>query len=216
MQSSAGLSVGTLPDSLNPSQKRKLQGQQKESSNTPRPKSATASAHSPTPPSKRMKIPTPTESSRQSSETSRSMGVTSRHTVIDLTRPSNFQPHSGAKRLVVKNFRPTPPQGVVDYYNKIWADIDIALTSIYNGQQTRSPLEVLCRSVEATCRRGKAQMLFEHLKDRSKAYLEKQLLPAMQKEVGTTSVDALRTVYRFWTLWNRQSVSASAPIGAVH
>lgn len=45
-----------------------------------------------------------------------------------------------------------------------------------------------------------------HLKDRCKTYLEKQLLPEIEKQSGISNVDGLRAVQRFWVVWNEQSV----------
>jgi len=52
--------------------------------------------------------------------------------VVDLTRgPSNFQPHSGAKRLVIKNLRTSSSLKDVDkYYEDTWNGLDAALTSV--------------------------------------------------------------------------------------
>jgi len=52
--------------------------------------------------------------------------------VVDLTRgPSNFQPHSGAKRLVIKNLRTSSSLKDVDkYYDDTWNGLDAALSSV--------------------------------------------------------------------------------------
>lgn len=52
--------------------------------------------------------------------------------VVDLTKgPSNFQPHSGAKRLVIKNLRtPSSLKDVDKYYDVTWNGLDEALTSV--------------------------------------------------------------------------------------
>jgi cullin-4 len=143
----------------------------------------------------------------RSADMSKTLGLGSRPKVIDLTRPpSNFQPHAGAKRLVIKNLRPTSTKSVDEYYGRTWSELDAALTSVFNKRPPSTPLGVLCRGVEATCRRGQAEKLFLHLKDRCKGYLEKQLLPELEKQSGTSNVDALRAVQRFWVAWNEQSV----------
>jgi cullin-4 len=134
------------------------------------------------------------------------MGMISRPGVVDLTKPSNFQPHTGAKRLVIKNLKTPSRKDVDEFYDRTWAQLDAALTSVFEGKQTASPLEVLCRGVEATCRRGRSERLSIHLKERCKAYLEKQLLPVIERESGSSNVEALRTVHKFWTVWNTQSV----------
>jgi cullin-4 len=107
---------------------------------------------------------------------------------------------------VIKNLRTTSRKDIDEFYEKTWADLDSALTSNFNREQPASPLEVLCRGVEALCRRGRGEQLAKHVKDRSKAYLEKQLLPVIEKESGPGNVDSLRAIHKYWTLWNEQSV----------
>lgn len=157
--------------------------------------------------SKRLKSSHSRENLDRSTNMSKTLGIGSRPKVIDLTRPpSNFQPHAGAKRLVIKNLRTTSTKSVDEYYDRTWSELDAALTSIFNKCPPSTPLEVLCRGVEATCRRGQAEKLFMHLKDRCKGYLEKHLLPEVERQTGTSNVDALRAVQRFWVVWNEQSV----------
>ncbi|RDW94768.1 cullin [Coleophoma crateriformis] len=136
------------------------------------------------------------------------MMVNQRSVVIDLTRgslPSNFQPHTGAKRLVIKNLRTTSNKDANEYYERTWNELDNALTSIFAREQPATPLEVLCRGVEATCRRGRAEELFKHLRDRCEKYLDSTLLPLILEQAGSTNVDGLRMVYKNWTTWNEQS-----------
>ncbi|KIN04970.1 hypothetical protein OIDMADRAFT_115783 [Oidiodendron maius Zn] len=136
----------------------------------------------------------------------KSAGIISRPGTIDLTKHSKFPTHEGPKRLVIKNLRTTSRKDIDEFYDRTWADLDAALTSTFNREQPTSPLEVLCRGVEAICRRGRGEQLSKHVKDRCKVYLEKQLLPVIEQDVGQTNVDALRTVRKFWSLWNEQSI----------
>jgi cullin-4 len=129
----------------------------------------------------------------------------SRTQVIDL-RPSNFQPHTGAKRLVIKNLRTTSRNDAEKYYEKTWKELDDALTSVFANKQPIAPLEVLCRGVEATCRRGRSQELYAHLERRCQAHIKDELLPQIKKQAGSNAVDTLRTVQRVWGLWKDQLV----------
>ena len=133
-------------------------------------------------------------------------GIAAHPIVVDLTRPSNFQPNTGAKRLVIKNLRTTSRKDVDDYYDRTWNELELALSSVFSRRSPNSPLEVLCRGVEAICRRGRADKLFTHLKSRCKTYLEDILLPAIEKGSSSSNVDALRTVKQYWTQWTEQSV----------
>ncbi|PBP27871.1 ubiquitin ligase subunit CulD [Diplocarpon rosae] len=144
-----------------------------------------------------------------SAEMSKSKGQERRPTVIDLTKPppqTNFQPNTGAKKLVVKNLRTVSrAKDLEDYYTRTWNELDAALTSVFNGQAPAVALETLFRGVESTCRRDRAADLFVHFRTRCKTYLEKELLPQVEKEAGTDTVEVLRTIHIFWTRWNEKS-----------
>jgi cullin 4 len=208
MQSPGDLSDDNIANHSRPTLKRKLNDNQINSvgsKETRQPLSAPISASLNA--SKRLKTSQSTGNLGRSADMSKPLGLGSRPKIIDLTRPpSNFQPHAGAKRLVIKNLRPTSTKSVDEYYGRTWSELDAALTSVFNKRPPSTPLGVLCRGVEATCRRGQAEKLFLHLKDRCKGYLEKQLLPELEKQSGTSNVDALRAVQRFWVAWNEQSV----------
>jgi len=127
---------------------------------------------------------------------------------VDLTvGNSNFQPHTGAKRLVIKNLRTVPQKDAEVYYTTIWNEVDAAITSVLNRQQPTLALDSLSRKVQDICRRERGSQLSLHLKDRCKTYLEKELLPIIESHAGPSNVDALRAVYKYWEVWNEQSVS---------
>ncbi|KAA8567669.1 hypothetical protein EYC84_008142 [Monilinia fructicola] len=137
----------------------------------------------------------------------KTMGV-SRAGTIDLTRVSNFQPHTGAKRLVIKNLRTTSPNDREQYFKKTWDELDDALASVFSNKQPESPLEVLCRGVEAICRRGKEQadQLYRHLEKRCRTHIKDGLLPAIVRHVGSSSVETLQFVEKVWGIWKNQLV----------
>jgi cullin-4 len=208
MQSPGDLSeedIATLP---RPSLKRKINDNRKDAASSKETRqTSSALINASLNASKRLKTSHSSGNLGRSAGMSKTFGIGARPKHVDLTRPpSNFQPHAGAKRLVIKNLRTTSTKGVDEYYDRTWSELDAALTSVFKRVSPNTPLEVLCRGVEATCRRGQAEKLFTHLKDRCKGYLEKQLLPELEKQSGTSNVDALRAVQRFWTVWNVQSV----------
>ncbi|KAK4123067.1 Cullin-domain-containing protein [Parathielavia appendiculata] len=130
--------------------------------------------------------------------------------VIDLTSPASashhhslhpsrpaLQPHLGARKLVVKNLRPSPtlsssstsgptkttttttttgtttPSSVDAYYSRIQAELDSALSCIFAGKPTAQPLERLYRGVEDVVRRGRedAAELMERLRAKCERWL---------------------------------------------
>jgi cullin-4 len=208
MQPPEDISLDNIVSTNGSASKRKLSDQQKK----PSPSKATHSSISTTaspPASKRLKTSHSSGNLGRSTNTdmSKVMVRGAGPNTIDLTRPSNFQPNTGAKRLVIKNLRTSSRKDIDTYYDRTWDELDAALTSVFSRTPPTSPLEVLCRGVEAICRRGQPDKLFTHLKDRCKASLEKQLLPTIENEAGPNEVGTLRTVHKFWTIWNEQSVS---------
>lgn len=201
------------------SSKRKLQEQQKKSAasrttSTPETQRVTSPTQSTLPFTKRLKTSHSSANIGISADMGRAQGINSRPKVVDLTRPSNFQPNTGAKKLVIKNLRTTSRQDADEYYSRTWGELDNTLTAIFERESPKSPLEVLCRGVEALCRRGMAEKLFGHVRDRCKAYLEKGLLPRIEREAGSSNIEALRTVHIYWTVWNQQAVSYSRALSS--
>jgi cullin-4 len=137
------------------------------------------------------------------------MVVTSRGT-MQAKRPSAFQAHSGAKKLVIKNLRvstPTRSASVEDYYGRTWEELDEALTAVFHGRQPAQPLEKLYRGVEDVCRKGEAEKLGEMLQARCDEYLGKEVLARIRSDSGGPNADAvtvLRTVLATWKAWTQQ------------
>jgi cullin-4 len=156
---------------------------------------------------KRLKISNSSENSAAMSKVMGTMSQTQAFADSPRTVPSGFEPHKGAKVLKIKNLRTTPKLDLEEYYDRTWTKLDAAVSATFEGLPTALPLDVLCRGVEATCRRGRAEKLASHLKDRCKTHLEKQVLPRIERDAGSSNVDALRAVYGHWTTWNSHSVS---------
>jgi cullin-4 len=161
------------------------------------------------PASKRVKTSDPAEKLRRSPGIGKTAEMISRPKTADPSRPSHIMAHKGSRRLVIKNLKTTSEEDIDAYYESTWRDVDAALTSNFNREQPATPLEILCRGVEALCRRGRADQLSRHVRDCSKTYLEERLLPVIEIEVGPSNVDSLRAVHKFWMLWNEQSVRIS-------
>ncbi|EDN05953.1 hypothetical protein HCAG_02556 [Histoplasma mississippiense (nom. inval.)] len=65
-----------------------------------------------------------------------------------MTRPSSFTPHTGAKKLVVKNLRAIPRLDQDRYLEKVWSQLDSALTAVLADQKPEQSLEELYRGAE--------------------------------------------------------------------
>ncbi|KAG0648900.1 Cullin-4A [Hyphodiscus hymeniophilus] len=190
--------------------KRKLSEQQhkspasKASRQTPSSLTNGPTAHESTPP-KRLKTSHSSANIPRPGNMSKTMGLVTRPGFVDLTRgPSNFQPHAGAKKLVIKNQRKEDRKDMDGYYDTVWKKIDNALSAVFEGE-VPPMLDRLSRQVEELCRNHREEQIFGHLRERCKAHLEKEVLPNVEREGAGTNVHALRAVLRYWKVWTAQS-----------
>jgi hypothetical protein len=125
---------------------------------------------------------------------------------------SNFTPHSGAKKLVVKNLRVIPRLDQEKYFEKIWSQLDAALTAIFNDEKPSQSLEELYKGSENVCRQGKAADLAKKLQDRCQGHIAGKILESLlAKMAEVEEVDMLRSVEAAWRAWNARLVSISHP-----
>ncbi|KAH0562716.1 hypothetical protein GP486_002621, partial [Trichoglossum hirsutum] len=139
---------------------------------------------------------------RASSVVSQSPSVSSRSP--SAARPSNFQPHTGAKKLVVRNLRKTPRLGPEAYFDQIWIQLDAALTAIFNSEKLPYSLEELYRGVENVCRQDQAAKLYEKTKERCRAYVATNLKAPLLEKTSHSDVEVLQAVQSSWKKWYRQ------------
>ncbi|CAK7564742.1 MAG: Serine/threonine-protein kinase tel1 [Sporothrix epigloea] len=124
--------------------------------------------------------------------------------------PTAFQPHSGARKLVIKNLRVAGPaahvQKVHSYYDRTRTDIDAAVQAVLANELPRVPLERLYRGVEDLCTYGQARQLYKRLQAQVKTHLQETVLGKIQAQtLGVSDVETLRTVHLHWLVWVKQS-----------
>ncbi|PKY03551.1 cullin-4B [Aspergillus campestris IBT 28561] len=124
------------------------------------------------------------------------------------SRQSNFTPHTGAKKLVVKNLRTGPRLNQDSYFDKVWGQLDDALTAVFDGGKPATSLEELYKGAENICRQGRAAVLAQRLQDRCREHVSGKLRESLvAKAGGGTSVDALRAVVESWAAWQSKLVT---------
>lgn len=135
--------------------------------------------------------------------------VGKRPEIVDLTKPPTaFQPHKGAKKLVIKNLRTTSRADDLEkYYDTAKKELLDALQAIFEQKQPRQPFERLYRGVEDLCRHGASRELYETLREQCDNYLKGSLYRSMVAEAGSSNVDMLRSTYKHWVIWNTQSTT---------
>jgi Cullin family len=122
-------------------------------------------------------------------------------------RPSNFTPHSGAKKLVVKNLRSGPRLNQDTYFEKIWGQLDAALIAIFSDGKPDASLEELYKGGENVCRQGRAAVLAHKLQEKCKEYVTQVLRPSLVARAGDgDSISTLRAVVDTWTTWSSKLV----------
>ncbi|MCJ1358579.1 MAG: hypothetical protein MMC33_008579 [Icmadophila ericetorum] len=118
-------------------------------------------------------------------------------------RPTNFTPRTGAKKLVVKNFRKTQKSSSHDYCNQVWAQVDASLGAIFSERKTPYSLEELYRGVENVCRQDKAESLYQKLCEKCQDHvLQRSKAPLLGEAGGKSDVELLQAVVSAWSTWN--------------
>jgi cullin-4 len=129
--------------------------------------------------------------------------------VIDLTkRQSAFQPHSGARKLIIKNLRSPVNHDarIQEYYARTEKELEGALDAIFNSRIPAIPLERLYRGVEDICRKGNADTVYRTLKDKVDSHLKNVILPKIQSAAKMSNLDVLKRTLVEWKTWNSQTV----------
>jgi hypothetical protein len=129
---------------------------------------------------------------------------------IDLTRSSAFQPHNGAKRIVIKNLRQpgaAREAQVRDYYAETEKILDDMLTVVLAGGKPLVPLERLYRGVEDHCRNGNAGKIHLVLRDRVDSHVSRVILPRVQRSGEGSNLNMAKQLLAEWHLFNAQIVS---------
>ena len=120
-------------------------------------------------------------------------------------RLSNFAPHQGPKKLVVKNLRTTPRIDPQQYLEKVWKEQDVSLDSIFNRQKEPYSLEELYKGSENACRQGKAPELYQRLKEKIKTHLSSTIRRSMQDGAnGARDIELLDAFVEAWKSWEKQ------------
>lgn len=123
-------------------------------------------------------------------------------------RQGNFSPNVGAKKLVVKNLRTGPRVNNEPYFDKIWAQLDAALSDIFDGKKPSLSLEELYKGAENVCRQDRAALLAKKVQSRCKEYVSGKLRDNLvTRSGGGTDVDTLRAVIEAWSAWHSRLVS---------
>ncbi|KAL2860708.1 cullin-4B [Aspergillus lucknowensis] len=121
---------------------------------------------------------------------------------------SNFTPHTGPKRLVVKNLRTSTRLNQDSYFDKVWSQLDAALSRIFEGGKPEISIEELYKGAENVCRQGRAVVLSKRLQGRCREHVAGKLHDTLvDKARMGSNIDTLRSVVEAWKLWQSMLVT---------
>lgn len=123
---------------------------------------------------------------------------------------TGINPHAGAKKLVVKNLKPSTNWDSKAYLEKIWGQVDEALARIFKDGHDGFSKEDLYRGVENVCRQGGASTLFSRLEGRCRTHVQRDMSDPLLAKANNDSVSVLRAVLEQWTRWKEQMVTIRA------
>lgn len=125
-------------------------------------------------------------------------------------RSLSFSPHTGAKKLVVKNLRTTPKINPDQYFSKVWAQLDASLTAIFSSEKPSYSMEELYKGTENICRQGKAPELYRNVFQRFQNHTAKTMRSSLQAKTNVGSnVAVVTALVDAWATWNKQLVCST-------
>ncbi|KAB8360732.1 hypothetical protein FH972_024467 [Carpinus fangiana] len=117
---------------------------------------------------------------------------------------------TGAKKLVVKNFRTTPKSDPTQYCDLTIKQLDEALTAIFADRRPTLSNEELYRGCENVCKLGKPDQLAKKLLQRIKQHVSGDLKATPSAAAGGSNVQVLNAVITAWKKWRRQLILGGA------
>lgn len=123
---------------------------------------------------------------------------------------SGINPHAGAKKLVVKNLKPSTNWDSKAYLERVWGQLDDALARIFKDEHDGFSKEDLYRGVESVCKQNGASTLFSRLEGRCRTHVERDMGEPLIVKADQDSVSVLRAVLQQWQRWKEQMVTIRA------
>lgn len=120
-------------------------------------------------------------------------------------RSSNSTPHTGPKMLVVKGLKRVSRPDPEEYYNRVWVQLDAALSTIFLGERLSSSMEELYRGVEILCKQDRASALYKKLCEKCTWNITTRVRETLVHASDTESaVEILEAVVQAWSTWSQQ------------
>ena len=119
-------------------------------------------------------------------------------------RSTNMAPHTGPKKLTIVNLKRTPKTDPDEYFERVWKQLDAALSAIFSESQLPCSMEELYKGVEIACRQGRASVLNTKLCERCTRYISSEVKESLEQKTNTSSnVEVLDMVVSAWSSWSK-------------
>ena len=120
-------------------------------------------------------------------------------------RSTSITPHTGPRRVEVKNLKQVSRSDPDEYYNRVWAQLDAALSAIFSKQKLSYSMEELYRGVEIVCKQDRAPELYKKLCEKCTRDIASRVKEPLRKRSDTGSaVEVLETVVQAWSTRSKQ------------
>ena len=124
---------------------------------------------------------------------------------IDSVRSTNNAPRTGPRKIVVRGLRKVSRSDPDEYYNRVWGQLDVALSAIFLGEILSYSMEELYRGVEIVCKQDRAAALYKKVREKCASQVSSRIkAPLASAAEVDSAVEVLREVVRAWSIWNKQ------------
>lgn len=127
-------------------------------------------------------------------------------------RQVGFGQNKEPRKFVVKNLRKTPKTDLSAYYEKVWTQLEAAISAIFKDEKISCSKEELYTGVEILCRQGRAPWLYQKLCERCKAEVARWAKqPFSDERLKEKDADILSLVVQAWLRWTNHLVCIWQP-----
>ncbi|KAI9676636.1 MAG: hypothetical protein M1829_002953 [Trizodia sp. TS-e1964] len=120
----------------------------------------------------------------------------------------SFQPHAGAKRMVVRTLGAECALGLDDYLEQTWARTDATLAALCTEESIPYSVEDIYRGIESICKQNAAAKMFRKLEARCHRHVKATLRDPLMANAasGLSDLDIVFAVRAAWLQWSEQTM----------
>lgn len=127
-------------------------------------------------------------------------------------RQVGFGQNKEPRKFIVKNLRKTPKTDLSVYYEKVWTQLEAAISAIFKDEKISCSKEELYTGVEILCRQGRAPWLYQKLRERCKGEVARWAKqPFSDERLKGKDAEILNLVVQAWFRWTDHLVCRWQP-----